>query len=207
MAFAFAQELIPMYRIAQQTPPDPMSEQPCGARPPLKLQPSASVRQVCISLPDRLLCRYPDAAGRIVTYRIAVYSLGDNAHGVCFLMGVGRPEPDAAPMAAGAPTETAAVAAATVVTSVVAAAATSVASAVAPAVAAVRQVAFRIDRVDGLVTRIESGESLSVHMWERRVRQRFANDRQTDALPLSSILITDDTRVEAWLQTPDGLAG
>lgn len=163
-----------MYRIAQETASFPIGDQPCGARPNLKLQPS--VLQVCISLPDRLLCRYPDTAGRIVTYRIAVYSLGDNAHGVCFLMGVGRPEDELAPLAVAI-------------------------------IATAGPIAFRIDRVDGPVTRIDSGESLSVHMWERRVRQRFANDRQTDALPLSSILITDDARAGAWQQTPDSLSG
>lgn len=188
-----------MYRIAQETPSFPMDDQPCGARPNLKLQPS--VLQVCISLPDRLLCRYPDTAGRIVTYRIAVYSLGDNAHGICFLMGVGRPEYDLVPVAvAGAAiTMVAAVAAVTAVTAV---------SAVTDAAAATcGPIAFRIDRVDGPVTRIDSGESLSVHMWERRVRQRFAHDRQTDALPLSSILITDDARAGTRQQTPDSLFG
>lgn len=184
-----------MYRIAQETASFPMDDQPCGARPNLKLQPS--VLQVCISLPDRLLCRYPDTAGRIVTYRIAVYSLGDNAHGVCFLMGVGRPEYELAPVAvAGA--AIAMIAAVTVVTSVTSVTAVTTVAAATDATAG--PIAFRIDRVDGPVTRIDSGESLSVHMWERRVRQRFANDRQTDALPLSSILITDDARASAWQQ-------
>jgi hypothetical protein len=44
--------------------------------------------------------------------------------------------------------------------------------------------------IEGLVTRVATGEELTVHLWERRVRRRFAMDRDIDALPLSSMLIT-----------------
>ncbi|MDB5774682.1 MAG: hypothetical protein JWP38_815 [Herbaspirillum sp.] len=49
--------------------------------------------------------------------------------------------------------------------------------------------AFRIDTIAGPITRVSTAEVLPVHAWERRVRRRFAMDRDTDALPLSSMLI------------------
>jgi hypothetical protein len=51
-------------------------------------------------------------------------------------------------------------------------------------------VAFRMNLIVGAITRVATGEQLSVHAWEQRVRRRFALDCKTDALPLSTMLIT-----------------
>jgi hypothetical protein len=150
-----------MYRIAQQISPSQRIKAPGSVPSHKKLQ--SSISQSGINLPDRLRCCYPDTGGRLVAHDIVVHALGDNAHGVCFLVGVSL--------------------------------SSNVAN-IADAADALKAIpiAFRLDRIDGPVTRIDGGESLSIHMWERLVRQRFANDRDTDALPLSSILITDGAR-------------
>jgi hypothetical protein len=59
---------------------------------------------------------------------------------------------------------------------------------------------FRMDWIEGPITRLDTGEQLLVYEWDRRVRRRFAMGCKTDALPLSTMLITaknEDTR------TPD----
>ncbi len=141
-----------MYRIAKQSPFLPVREQPCRQRPALTLQPSVS--QIDIVFPDHIRFCYPGVGGHAILQDVDVHALGENAHGVCFLVGAYRPRGEAQ---TGQSSEAE---------------------------------AFRIDAIDGPITRVATGEVLSVNLWERRVRRRFAMDRDTDALPLSSMLIT-----------------
>ena len=144
-----------MYRIAKRPPFSTLRDQLCRERPPLILQPSIS--QLNIALPDRIRFFYP-AASESATLRevdLTVTALGENAHGVCFVVGVCMQAGEEGLRQAATDTD----------------------------------VAFRIDLIEGTVTRAENGERLSVRAWERRVRRRYAQDREIDALPLSTMLI------------------
>ncbi|HEY4317498.1 MAG TPA: hypothetical protein VGN04_07845 [Herbaspirillum sp.] len=50
--------------------------------------------------------------------------------------------------------------------------------------------AFRMNLICGMITRLQTGERMSLQDWERRVRRCFAMDCKADALPLSSMLIS-----------------
>jgi hypothetical protein len=131
-----------------------IAEQSCGDCQPLAPPLQTAVSPINIVLPDRIRFYYSGDDGRGILQDIDVHALGENAHGVCFLLGAQRPDGAAEPDAAAAAT------------------------------------AFRIDLIDGMLTRVATGETLPAQLWERRVRRRFATDRNTDALPLSSMLIT-----------------
>jgi hypothetical protein len=160
-----------MYRIAKQSLSMQLTEQLCRPRPLLVLQ--RPVSQVNVILPDRIRFFYPDADGRVGLHEVTVHTLGENAHGVCFLTGVchavitaaNKADVDAgADFAGGIQSEA------------------KVEFAAAEA--------FRMDLIASPVTRLENGERMTRQDWERRVRRRFALDCKTDALPLSSMLIT-----------------
>ena len=142
-----------MPRTTKQSPLPDIAEQSCGdctsLTPPLQ----TSVSPINIVLPDHIRFYYDGDDGCRILQDVDVHALGENAHGVCFLLGAQRPDCTAQPDAAAAS-------------------------------------AFRIDRIDGMLTRVATGEALPARLWERRVRRRFATDRNTDALPLSSMLIT-----------------
>jgi hypothetical protein len=139
-----------MYRIAKQSLYLQIGEQLCQARPLLVLQ--RPVTQINVILPDSIRFFYPGPDGRALPQQVEVRVLGENAHGICFLTGVGiaAEDTDATPVT----------------------------------------LAFRMDLIAGPITRLESGERMTLQDWERRVRRRFAMDCKTDALPLSSMLIT-----------------
>jgi hypothetical protein len=164
-----------MYRIAKQSLSMQLTEQLCHPRPLLVLQ--RPVSQVNVILPDRIRFFYPDADGRVGLHEVTVHTLGENAHGVCFLTGVCHAVITAenkldvnagADFAGGIQSDT----------EVKANAEFAVAD------------AFRMDLIASPVTRLENGERMTRQDWERRVRRRFALDCKTDALPLSSMLIT-----------------
>lgn len=126
----------------------------------------ASMPLINIVLPDCIQFSYPGDDGHATVQEIDVSTLGENAHGVCFLTGIVK-------TACAGDSE--------------AEADIDIASeAIQPTVTA----AFRMDTIIGLITRKANGEQLSVRAWEQRVRRRFAVDCKTDALPLSSMLIT-----------------
>ena len=153
-----------MYRIAKQSLYLQLGEQLCHARPLLVLQ--RPVTQINVILPDSIRFFYPGPDGRALAQRVEVRVLGENAHGICFLTGVCIADGD---------------------TEAVAATATATATGTGqPALT----VAFRMDLIAGPITRLQSGERMTLQDWERRVRRRFAMDCKTDALPLSSMLIT-----------------
>ncbi|RXZ38532.1 hypothetical protein D9O50_03130 [Oxalobacteraceae bacterium CAVE-383] len=131
------------------------------------------VSQVNVVLPDRIRFFYPAANGRQAQHQLEVQALGENAHGVCFLTGICHSinkceSSDGDRDGGGAATR-------------------------APAAAD----AFRMDMICGLITRMETGERMTLHDWERRVRRCFAMDGKTDALPLSSMLISSNPRPAA----------
>ena len=54
--------------------------------------------------------------------------------------------------------------------------------------------AFRMDLISGLITRMQNGERMTLQDWEKRVRRCFAMDCKSDALPLSSMLISANSK-------------
>jgi hypothetical protein len=154
-----------MYRIAKQSLYLQLGDQLCHVRPLLLLQ--RPVMQVNVILPDRIRFFYPGPDGRALVQELEVRVLGENAHGICFLTGVCHVENTNAADAANA------------------AASAATTGTAPPAVT----VAFRMDLIAGPITRLQSGERMTLQDWERRVRRRFAMDCKTDALPLSSMLI------------------
>jgi hypothetical protein len=151
-----------MHRIAQLSSFVQLGEQMCHERPARVLQHPMS--QINILLPDRIRFSYPGDDGHATVQEVDASTLGENAHGVCFLTGIVRTE-SAGDSEAEADIDR---------------------QAIQPTVTA----AFRMGAIIGLITRKANGEQLSVHEWEQRVRRRFAMDCKIDALPLSTMLIT-----------------
>jgi hypothetical protein len=170
-----------MHRIAEPSPLLQLGEQLCHKRPSLILQ--ASVSQINILLPDRIRFSYPayfdhngQPSAQTSVQEIDAGVLGENAHGICFLTGVVKTESDAE-----------------VKTGIQVDALKEdlgVSEAVSTYGATAATVAFRMNLIVGAITRVATGEQLPVYAWERRVRRRFAMDCKTDALPLSTMLIT-----------------
>ncbi|HWZ48991.1 MAG TPA: hypothetical protein VNX00_12330 [Herbaspirillum sp.] len=121
-----------------------------------------------IVLPDCIQFSYPGDDGHATVQEIDVSTLGENAHGVCFLTGIVKTA-CAGDSEAEADIDN-----------------DDNREAIQPTVTA----AFRMDAIIGLITRKANGEQISVRAWEQRVRRRFALDCKTDALPLSTMLIT-----------------
>jgi hypothetical protein len=173
-----------MHRIAEPSPLLQIGEQLCHERPSLILQ--ASVSQINILLPDRIRFSYPayfdhngQPSAQTSVQEIDACVLGENAHGICFLTGVVKTE-SVADVKTGIQVE-----ALNDVLCVSEAVGTYGATAATTATAA-----FRMNLIVGAITRVATGEQLPVYAWERRVRRRFAMDCKTDALPLSTMLIT-----------------
>jgi hypothetical protein len=143
-----------MHRIAKLSSFEQFGEQMCQERPVRLLQ--SPMSHINIPLPDCIRFSYPGDGGHATVQEVDASTLGENAHGVCFLTGIVRME------------------------------CTGDSEAIQPTVTA----AFRMDAIIGPITRKANGEQLSVRSWEQRVRRRFALDCKTDALPLSTMLIT-----------------
>lgn len=154
-----------MNRTAKQSPVPPLVDQLCPPRPAVVLQ-EHYVTQVNVELPDRIRFFYPDANGRQMQYQLEVHVLGENAHGVSFLTGICQ-SANKMCVADSAASENG-----------------------APPVFD----AFRMDLISGLITRMQNGERMTLQDWERRVRRCFAMDCKADALPLSSMLISAESK-------------
>jgi hypothetical protein len=142
-----------MHRTAQPSP---------FARSLVLRDPMAHVN---ILLPDCIRFFYPNERGQATIQEVDANTLGENAHGICFLTGTQAQAEREVDIESDR-------------------------EAIQPTVTA----AFRMNAIIGLITRMANGEQLSVREWEQRVRRRFAMDCKIDALPLSTMLISVRSR-------------
>ena len=154
-----------MNRTAKPSLVPPLPDQLCPPRPAVVLQ-HHYLTQVNVELPDRIRFFYPDANGRQAQYQLEVHVLGENAHGVNFLTGICQSTNKMRLEDSGASENG------------------------APPVFD----AFRMDLISGLITRMQNGERMTLQDWEKRVRRCFAMDCKSDALPLSSMLISANSK-------------